>query len=122
MVGKKKNATEMRREPARLQSMQDCHHWVAACLPASSKVTENEAVTYAQCPRPRGALHARFFALFLHFQVHLHDERACARAVLASRNGQNISMVCVTFEFSHSFLTTFLTISIFDKFHINHYM
>ena len=27
-----------------------------------------------------------------------------------------------TFEFSHSFLTTFLTISIFDKFHINYYM
>ena len=27
-----------------------------------------------------------------------------------------------TFEFSHSFLTTFLAISIFDKFHINFYM
>ena len=36
-------------------------------LPSSKRDVVCQAVPYGQHARPRGALHARFFALFLHF-------------------------------------------------------
>ena len=86
------------------------------------------------CPHsPRGMIYrqskylqdAHFFLAKLNV-MNYHDavqnNDALTHLVLDYDYMKQLRLDLQTFEFSHSFLTTFLTISIFDKLHINNYM